>query len=1487
MKKKSIYKIFAQMPFRTKISGKLLLIGVFLLISFGAYGQDPISIDDVSIIEGNSGTSLLNFTVSVDGGGLATNDIGFTFATLDGSATVTDGDYDPILGLGSIPLGSASTTISIVINGDVVVESDENFFVNLSAPLNATITDSQGEGIINNDDSATITIADVSGAENGGPITVTATLDNAVGSAFTVDVSTADVTATAGTDYTAVVGQTLNFAGTAGEQQTFTVSPTGDTDVEANETLTVSMGNLVGAVVDIADTATVTINNDDSATITIADVSGAENGGPITVTATLDNAVGSAFTVDVSTADVTATAGTDYTAVVGQTLNFAGTAGEQQTFTVSPTGDTDVEANETLTVSMGNLVGAVVDITDTATVTINNDDSATITIADVSGAENGGPITVTATLDNAVGSAFTVDVSTADGTATAGTDYTAVVGQTLNFAGTAGEQQTFTVSPTGDTDVEANETLTVSMGNLVGAVVDITDTATVTINNDDAATITIADTSGAENGGPITVTATLDNAVGSAFTVDVSTANGTATAGTDYTAVVGQTLNFAGTAGEQQTFTVSPTGDTDVEANETLTVSMGNLVGAVVDITDTATVTINNDDSQISMGPDITLSEGDSGSTAFVFTITRTGNTNGADSATFGVTGSGAIPANVDDFTGGSFPVGPVTFLPGETSTTNTINVEGDLAIEPNETFAFTLISSSTGATIGDAIAIGTINNDDSCTAGTTAPELTDTDVPTEFCDSIVQDLDDYTDTAAPPNSILTWSTNANTLITADHLPSGVLVSTAGTYYGFFYDSVNSCASPSLVVVLTLNNSPSPGVPNNANICNTDESGQPTSLDLDDQLAGADPGNWALTNSPSGASIIIGGGNTVEFIGQPLGDYEFTYTTTGAIAPCSNQSAILTITVIDCTLPCDAGNVAPVLNSNVPTEFCDVIDISLNDYINSVAPAGTTLTWSTLSDPLNTNAHLTDEQVANPPNDGSFFAFYYDAVNACASPTLEVEITLNSTPVITDTTGDDLCGPGEVMLTVTGNTPGIAEPPTFSWYDSQTGGNLLVTGEDAVTFTISETTTYFVEAEANGCVSARVPVIATIHPLPSAGIPTNGFACSVSENGPTIVDLDDLLVGESIGEWSVTTDPSGTIFIGTGNIVNFENRTDGDYIFTFTTTDATEPFCENVTSEVTITVNDCDVDTDLDGLFDGIEVALGTDPNNVDTDGDGIEDGVEVGNDTQNPLDEDEDGIIDALDSNILDTDMDGVVDQLDPANTDPCIPNSNADLCIPEDIDLAIEKVADKEEANAGEQVVFTITLTNLTTEMVTDIEVNELLDSNFEYRTHTAAVGTYDVLNGLWEIPELLGDQEVTLVITVEIVSTLESRITITNTASLLSSFPNDGNAANNVSSVDVLASPQIPDDCGIVFNQLSPNGDGNNDILKINCIELFENNSLEIFDRYGNSIFSTTRYNNDSNYWDGTGKNGELPKGTYFYILEFGDGEEVRKGWIQILR
>ena len=451
--------------------------------------------------------------------------------------------------------------------------------------------------------SATVTIADVSANEDDGAITVTLTSDTFVVGGFTVDVSTTDGTAEAGTDYTAVTSQTITFAGTVGETQTFTITPTADTDVEVNETLTVSMDNLVtGAnnTVTLTDEATITILNDDVPVVSFNTTaqSNAESVTSSSIVVNLDQAGLSAATVDYTVTGTATGGGVDYTLANG-TLSFA-TGELSKTIGLTIVDDAMIEENETVVITLSNASGASLGTNTVYTYTIVNND-AQVTIVDVSQFEDGESFLVTATLEGTIEGGFTVDLSTADGTATvADGDYTAVSGTTLTFNGTDGEVQKLDIAPGVDSKLEADETFIVSLSNLVGttANVVITDQAVLTIKNDDAAAVTLADASGNEGGGAITITATLDNAVQGGFTVEVNTADGTATlADSDYTAVAGKTLTFAGTAGETQTFTVTPTNDLVIEANETLIVSMSKLSTALgVDITDGATVTIVNDD---------------------------------------------------------------------------------------------------------------------------------------------------------------------------------------------------------------------------------------------------------------------------------------------------------------------------------------------------------------------------------------------------------------------------------------------------------------------------------------------------------------------------------------------------------------------------------------------------------------------------------------------------------------------------------------------------------------------------------------------------------------------------------------------------------------------------------------------------------------------------------------------------------------------------
>jgi Ca2+-binding RTX toxin-like protein len=109
-----------------------------------------VSINDVSISEGNSGTKIETFTVTRTGGTAAFD---VNFGTTDNSATVADSDYVATSGTLHFGTGVNTQTISVTINGDTRPESDEAFAVNLSGATNgATISDGLGIGTVTNDD---------------------------------------------------------------------------------------------------------------------------------------------------------------------------------------------------------------------------------------------------------------------------------------------------------------------------------------------------------------------------------------------------------------------------------------------------------------------------------------------------------------------------------------------------------------------------------------------------------------------------------------------------------------------------------------------------------------------------------------------------------------------------------------------------------------------------------------------------------------------------------------------------------------------------------------------------------------------------------------------------------------------------------------------------------------------------------------------------------------------------------------------------------------------------------------------------------------------------------------------------------------------------------------------------------------------------------------------------------------------------------------
>ena len=114
--------------------------------------DDPLpslSINDVTVVEGNAGVVNANFTVTLSAPSGQT--VSVNYATADGTATAP-ADYTSLSGALIFSPGQTAQAISVFVNGDVVPEANETFFVNLSGATNATIADNQGVGTISNDD---------------------------------------------------------------------------------------------------------------------------------------------------------------------------------------------------------------------------------------------------------------------------------------------------------------------------------------------------------------------------------------------------------------------------------------------------------------------------------------------------------------------------------------------------------------------------------------------------------------------------------------------------------------------------------------------------------------------------------------------------------------------------------------------------------------------------------------------------------------------------------------------------------------------------------------------------------------------------------------------------------------------------------------------------------------------------------------------------------------------------------------------------------------------------------------------------------------------------------------------------------------------------------------------------------------------------------------------------------------------------------------
>ena len=457
------------------------------------------------------------------------------------------------------------------------------------------------------DDTPRLSVADVRAGEDAGVMVFSVTLSIASSEDVSVAYATSDVTAEAGSDYTAVDG-TLTFAARSTAAQGVRVSIADDAVDEAEEEsfeLTLSNAvnaNLAGGGATLTATGTITDNDDPAVTVSFgaASYEAFEGGAGAEVTVTLSAEPEREVVVPLTatpTGNATAqdAPGADYTGIPAS-VTFGATETEQ-TFTVTAVDDRIDDDGEGVT--LGLEVSSLDRVTpggrSSAAVSLLDNDAVGLAVPSAVSVAEGGSSTYGVALATEPTGEVTVTVTV---TVTLGTDLELDRAMLTFTPQTWATAQEIEVSANADDDA-VDDVVTLTHAASGGGYDDVEAATKVTVDDDDTPTLSVADVRAGEDAGEMVFPVTLSVASGQDVTVAYATSNGTAAAGSDYTAVNG-TLTFAARSTAAQEVRVPITDDAVDEAEEEsfeLTLSNAvnaGLAGGVTTLT--ATGTIDDDD---------------------------------------------------------------------------------------------------------------------------------------------------------------------------------------------------------------------------------------------------------------------------------------------------------------------------------------------------------------------------------------------------------------------------------------------------------------------------------------------------------------------------------------------------------------------------------------------------------------------------------------------------------------------------------------------------------------------------------------------------------------------------------------------------------------------------------------------------------------------------------------------------------------------------
>ncbi len=674
-----------------------------------------ISISDVSVTEGNSGTTLMTFIVTLSE--TSVEEVKVDFQSQDDTA-VPPKDYTSVSGNLTIPAGDLTGSISVNINGDTIYEADETLFMVLSNPTPGwTLSREYAIGTIQNDDAVpSLSIVDPMVTEGdispvSAPFTVTLSAVSEV--TVTVQYSTTGITAQSGVDFVGA-RQTITF--TPGVTNTIiNVQVIGDVIQELDETFKVVLSNPIPieAPISVAEAIGTILDLDPEPDLSIVDALVMEGDSGTSIAAfpvSLSVVSGVTVTVQYSSTGVTAQSDVDYIGASG-TITF--TPGVTNTsIDVLVIGELIDELDETFSTGLNNGVNANI-LVGTATGIIQDDDPPpSLNIADAQVTEgNSGTtgIVFTVTLSTASSFPITVTYGTSSGTATSGVDFQPASGQ-LEFS-PGQTQKLVTVTVNGDTLYEYDETFNVNLSLPQNATI-ADGTATGTILDDDTKPFLIINDTNVLEGDSGTTNAIfqvhLIPEAGKPVTVTYTTGGGTATPGADYETTSGILTIPAGSITEYITVTVK--GDTIDEFDETFNVTLSNAPSATItDATGQGKISDDDGPPDLVVTPLVNINEGDGSPINGVFTVTLSAESGKPITVTFATQDGSAIAG-----TNYQENHGELVFAPGELVKTITIQVTGDTICNGNSNF-FVNLSNPVNANLPVSQMQGLIINDESC----------------------------------------------------------------------------------------------------------------------------------------------------------------------------------------------------------------------------------------------------------------------------------------------------------------------------------------------------------------------------------------------------------------------------------------------------------------------------------------------------------------------------------------------------------------------------------------------------------------------------------------------------------------------------------------------------------------------------------------------------------------------------------------------------